>query len=418
VTEVDFRQQPHNEMAEKIVLGAMLESSVGASKALAVLVSTDLYVPAHGLIFDTVLELYAEREPTGVGVVHNRLLRTGRLARIPGGAPYLLELVRAGEAKSVEYYAREVADLALVRAIVTAGKRIVQRGLAQEGCSGQDLLSWAGQALAEARAGTGVSIEEDDRLLAKDLSGEPAPFQWVIPRLMERRDRLVLTGDEGGGKSTLIRQLAVCAAAGLDPFDPEGPRYEPRRVLVVDCENSYVLSQRRYRPLIRAAEEIAGSLDDRLCVYLRPRGLDLTRRPDSGWLLRRVEDVRPDLITVGPVYRLHQGDPSEESDARRVSVALDSLREVCDSALIVEGHAPHGSGVGRRSMRPVGSSLWLRWPEMGLGLTLDRKDPNHWMFRPTWLEPWRGSRETRAWPKRIRASRDPASWPWVDDGAT
>jgi RecA-family ATPase len=41
----------------------------------------------------------------------------------------------------------------------------------------------------------------------------------VIPGLLERRDRLMLTGEEGLGKSYLLRQIAVMAAAGLDPFD-------------------------------------------------------------------------------------------------------------------------------------------------------------------------------------------------------
>jgi hypothetical protein len=42
---------------------------------------------------------------------------------------------------------------------------------------------------------------------------------WLIPDLLERRDRLILTGEEGLGKSYLLRQIAIMAAAGLDPFD-------------------------------------------------------------------------------------------------------------------------------------------------------------------------------------------------------
>lgn len=60
--------------------------------------------------------------------------------------------------------------------------------------------------------------------------------EWVIPDILARGERLVLTGTEGGGKSVLMRQLGVCAAAGVDPFQPSR-QVEPARVLLVDAEN-------------------------------------------------------------------------------------------------------------------------------------------------------------------------------------
>ena len=52
------------------------------------------------------------------------------------------------------------------------------------------------------------------------------PSDWVIPGLLERGDRLIWTGFEGLGKSVVVRQLAVCAAAGVHPFtrEPDRPR--------------------------------------------------------------------------------------------------------------------------------------------------------------------------------------------------
>src|SRR5690606_2357350 len=72
--------------------------------------------------------------------------------------------------------------------------------------------------------------------LAEFLSGGDDPADWVIPGLLERGDRFILTGSEGLGKSVLFRQIAVGAAAGIHPFTQR--RIDPNRVLYVDVENS------------------------------------------------------------------------------------------------------------------------------------------------------------------------------------
>jgi hypothetical protein len=58
-------------------------------------------------------------------------------------------------------------------------------------------------------------------------------FDWIVPGLIERGDRLMLTGFEGLGKSMLTRQLAVTMAAGLHPF-----RWARERVRTAGCCSS------------------------------------------------------------------------------------------------------------------------------------------------------------------------------------
>ena len=70
----------------------------------------------------------------------------------------------------------------------------------------------------------------------------PEP-DWVIDGLMARGERLILTGEEGLGKSTLQRQIAMCSAAGIEPFN--GQSIEPRTVLLIDAENpDFILKKR------------------------------------------------------------------------------------------------------------------------------------------------------------------------------
>lgn len=231
---------------------------------------------------------------------------------------------------------------------------------------------------------------------------------WVIPGLLERGDRLVWTGFEGLGKSMFIRQLAVTAAAGLHPF--EFDNIPPQRVLLVDCENSERQSRRKFRPLGAASVQVGRRVPDgALRLIHRPAGIDLTRPDDRAWLLERVMAHQPDLLMIGPFYRLHAANINEETAARATVAALDAARTAVDCALVVEAHAGHGEHGAKRSVRPLGSSLLLRWPEFGYGIAPDGEPVEGKNIRVKVL-PWRGDRDERNWPRELEWGNP---WPWV-----
>jgi replicative DNA helicase len=241
----------------------------------------------------------------------------------------------------------------------------------------------------------------------------------VLRGLLQREERLILTGGEGLGKSTFTRQLGVAAASGRQAFDDRPTSDAGVKVMVVDAENPPSLARGWWDSLIRAVGKSGYPVpEDGLRIFFEPGGLDLGSRAGSGWLLRQVEKHAPDLIIIGPSYKLHVGNPNDERDARRVSDVLDKARLLNGSALIMESHSPHEDARGQRGVRPLGSTLWRRWPEFGLGLQpCDRKaEPGASMFRLCDLVAWRGPRADRAWPKKLRAG-DPnhSPWPWVDD---
>lgn len=245
-------------------------------------------------------------------------------------------------------------------------------------------------------------------------------YDWVVPGLLERGDRLVWTGFEGLGKSMFIRQLAVAVAAGLDPF--LFAEFEPQRVLVIDCENSERQSRRKFRPLAQASIDARRRVPEgALRLLHRPAGIDLTKADDQAWLLERVTAHQPDLLMVGPFYRLHNANINEEQAARTTVAALDAARTAADCALVVEAHAGHGEAGKNRSVRPLGSSLLLRWPEFGYGIAPAEKPhgPRNCeqvhrgeRCRPTFVDvkPWRGDRDERAWPAQLTWG---TPWPWV-----
>jgi AAA domain len=245
------------------------------------------------------------------------------------------------------------------------------------------------------------------------LTQPDAGYSWVIDNLLERSDRMIVTGPEGHGKSLFNRMLAICAAAGLHPFT--GRYAHAQRVLMVDCENSERQSRRHWRRLATVAADMCGRRvpDGGLRLIHRPEGLDLSRE-DASWLVEQVANHKPDMLVIGPLYRLHVADVNEETAARTVVRALDAARLTVGCALVLEAHSPHGE-IGRaRPLRPAGSSLFLRWPEFGFGLrpvgTVQEWEDNH-VAR---VEQWRGPREERTLPKFVRWGDMDVQWPWVE----
>jgi replicative DNA helicase len=209
----------------------------------------------------------------------------------------------------------------------------------------------------------------------------------------------------------LLRQIAIMGAAGLHPFTAEQVR--PCRVLVLDAENS----ERQWRRAVRSLAQAAGDRGvqdprDAMSVEFLRR-IDITRASDQGMLHRLVDEAKPDLVLIGPLYRLVPKAIKDDDDAAPVIAALDTIRDR-GVTMMVEAHAGHATnGSGARELRPRGSSALLGWPEFGLGLAKPAKagDPHH-------LVRWRGDRDERSWPAELTSARYSAQhWPWMPTGS-
>lgn len=324
----------------------------------------------------------------------------------PGGAgKWLSEHTKTlSEADVVIIADRDDPGRRHARAVETALQNVassVRRVEAIEGKDAADHLA-AGKTIDEFLTVSDV-VEQTD--LAPDLdeflSMEDA-YSWLVPDLLEHGDRLMITGVEGGGKSSLLRGIAVCVAAGLNPFSFTA--IEPRRVLYIDLENSPRHTRRKLRPLRDQATAMGCPVGPGMMrMLMRPSGIDLTESEDAAWLYERVIAHKPELLILGPLYRLHAKNPNDELAARLTVQAIDAARTAVDCAVIMEAHAGHGEWDGQRGIRPLGSSLWLRWPEFGYGLV-----PND--HGGVNFKNWRGPRDERAWPDELERG---TTWPWM-----
>jgi replicative DNA helicase len=407
------RSMPHDLDAEQALVGALqLAPPREQRRVHQLLAGSDFYRPAHTMIWQAAEQLLDDSEPIDPITLAATLQKRGDLTRV-GGAPYLHTCVAACPlVSSADQYADRIRSLALRRALIEIGTEIARDGYDPAG----DPADLAERAVTRAREvrDAGRAAGDSPVLDMWDFLAIEETHDWIVPGLLERLDRLILTGGEGGGKSVLMRQLATCLAAGIHPFQHTPNPLGACKVLALDCENSAAQSRRQYRPLMNAAAAAHLPVKrGQLAIDCRPEGVDLTRADGRSWLMRRVEEFMPDVLVIGPIYQLHTGDPASEEHARKVTVALTEARMTANCALLMEAHAPHASGFGPRALRPAGSSLWMRWPEFGYGIRPVEDERSADEDRARRLVPWRGARDERQWPQFLRQGHGLSAWPWV-----
>lgn len=393
------------DFAEDAVLGIILNHPETAGDVFA-RVPVDAFSGRRVLIAEAINGLRVRREHVDFTTVSAEMLKRGTLSRVGADVP-----ARLASGYSIKAALPSYLDVVLramrLRQLSAVGNRLAALTEANDA----DPLVLAQQARQQAQAVVDAFDAEADvsaQTLAEFLAVEEGEYDWVIPGLLERSDRLILTGAEGLGKSTLFQQLAVCVAAGIHPFGHGSMKAQ--RALIVDCENGPTHMRRRLRPLAIQARARGGGADDTLFVESRPEGLNLLNQADAQWLVGRVAAIQPAVLFTGSLYKLMEADPNKEEPARQVAAVLDRCRAVANCAVVVEAHSGHSTdGRGNRNVRPVGASMWLRWPEFGYGL---RRTPDTTAeVRVVDLVGWRGDRDVRAWPKRLKAGD---VWPWAE----
>lgn len=227
---------------------------------------------------------------------------------------------------------------------------------------------------------------------------EDDTYDWVIPNLIERGERVMVVAAEGVGKTMLGRQVALCSAAGIHPFTLEQMR--PIRTLMVDLENPQRIIRRTSSDIQRKSQRYGFCADPQAHLLIKPDGLDLLKSTDRQFLEEAIEKTSPDLLLLGPVYKsfIDPGGRTSESIAIEVAKYFDSLREWFGCAMWFEHHAPLGSTMSTRDLRPFGSAVWSRWPEFGLSLQPDPTATEGYVYE---VKHFRGARDRRQFPIRM-----------------
>lgn len=372
--------------AEIHLLAACLESKTARQEARRHITGKDFFQPHHEDIWDAMSRLDRHDKPVDATTLGATV--GPRLQNV------VIELMTTiGIPDNVAHYAAIIRGWSIKRQVESEARRVLQEVenplLNATGFAANVVTRFAGIRDAGQTEDdfTAVTVSE----LLDQADDQP---EWLIPNLLERRDRLMLTGEEGLGKSHLLRQIAILGAAGLDPFSP-GVTFEPLRSLVIDCENTWSQVRRKVRPAVEWAARWGADPAERMMVDCTSR-MDITRDKDISRIHQLLDAWQPDLVVIGPLYRLVPRALQNDDDTAPVLAALDTIRDR-GCALLMEAHAGHAIGKGGvRDLRPRGSSSLLGWPEFGFGMRGIGAEGY------CDLVPWRGQREERVWPTRMR----------------
>lgn len=303
-----------------------------------------------------------------------------------------------GSARSVNFYADQVKEASTRRRLRLVGMKLTQSA-SDETLSPSAAVTEGLEGLKAIRTNTLTARLESKKL--RDVLAIQEDHDWLVPGLFERGDRMIITGYEGLGKSTWIRQMAVCFAAGINPVTLD--HIEPVRVQVVDVENSESQWRKEVRGMVRTAKKHGVSDPTNLDLCCEGR-IDLTKDADLGLVHRLVDENRPDILFIGPIYKMVPKGISNDDDAAPLITALDSLRDR-GVVLVMEGHSPKGGGMQARDLSPRGSAALMGWPEFGFGLSPDEDGAT--------VQRWRGDRDSgREWPRKLHRG---GPFPWTAD---
>ena len=119
---------PHNEEAERSLLGSILMDKKAYLKVAEFLRPEHFYAPANSEIYDVISNLFEKGMPIDMVTVADELKRRRKLKKA-GGEEYLAELVESvPTASHAESYAKIVKDLSLRRQLITSSADLNEMG--------------------------------------------------------------------------------------------------------------------------------------------------------------------------------------------------------------------------------------------------------------------------------------------------
>jgi replicative DNA helicase len=214
--QFDERPMPHDMAAERAVLGGMLLSRDAIADVIEIITGAAFYQPAHEVLFDAIVTMFAKGEPTDPIAVTNYLREQGTIGKV-GGMLAVHDMIKyVPTAANSGYHAEIVRDCATRRRLITAGATIASLGY-----SGRDAAEAVDAAAAEVAGITAVDDDPDAALLGDDYGefleeldglsrngtamGVPTGFTDLDSLLngLHPGQVIIVAGRPGLGKSTL-----------------------------------------------------------------------------------------------------------------------------------------------------------------------------------------------------------------------
>jgi len=214
-------------------------------------------------------------------------------------------------------------------------------------------------------------------LRAADLEAQSPDDHWLIEGLWAREAIGLIGGAPKLGKSWLGLDMAVSVASG-SPALGHFPVADPGRTLVYLAEDSLPQVRSRIEGICTHRGLEIGSLD--LHVITAPT-LRIDLAADQQLLSATVESLRPRLLILDPLVRLHQLDENSSAEISKLLGFIRELQRRFETAIALVHHAskrarsrPGQSLRGSSDLHAIGdSNAYLARDGERLMLTLEHR---------------------------------------------
>ena len=193
-----------------------------------------------------------------------------------------------------------------------------------------------------------------------ELAEQPQERRWLVEQLWSEQAVGIIGGEPKCGKSFLALDLAVAVATGT----PCLRRFSAAsgRVLLFAAEDAAHIVRERLDGIAQAAGTYLENLDIDVVPAVR---LDLA--DDRQRLFETVRRVRPRLLVLDPLVRLHRIDENAAGEVAPLLACLRDLQRNFETAVVLVHHARKSAHArGGQALR--GSSELHAWGDSNLYL--------------------------------------------------
>lgn len=222
------RQLPHNIDAEKSVLSAILLADNVIGQAIEVIIPNDFYLPAHQVIFATMLELQAQNKRIDIITLQDELSKKSLLDEA-GGILYLVSLQEDIPAIGlVEQHAKIIKEKSVLRELIYSATDIITNCFDEKDQEIDAVLDGAEKVIfniANKRSKEGFTQIDiwlkktfqhlsDIKSHKKGITGIPSGFSKLdeMTSGLQKGDLIVLAARPSMGKTSLALNIAVNSA--------------------------------------------------------------------------------------------------------------------------------------------------------------------------------------------------------------
>jgi hypothetical protein len=202
------------------------------------------------------------------------------------------------------------------------------------------------------------------------LAEKPESHRWLIEGLWADEAVGIVGGQPKCGKSFLALDLAVAVASGV-PALRRFPVPRPGPVLLFAAEDPLHVVRERLEAIAKAAGVDFDPLD--VHVITQPT-LRLDLDPDRERLRQTVAALRPRLLVLDPLVRLHRIDENAAGEVAPLLASLRTLQRQLHTAVLVVHHARKGGDRRRPGQALRGSSELHAWGDSNLYLHRSYED--------------------------------------------